>query len=94
MLTRRTLAGGLALMLSLSPAWAQDKLPLDAISAYLNTIQTAQSEFTQFNEDGSRSTGMLYIKRPGRARFEYAPPNSGVVIAGSGAVIIHDKKSN
>ncbi|MFC4668971.1 outer membrane lipoprotein carrier protein LolA [Seohaeicola nanhaiensis] len=94
MITRRAFAGGLALLSTLSPALAEDKLSLDALSAYLNTIQTAQSEFTQFNEDGSKSTGMLYIKRPGRMRFEYAPPNSGVVIAGSGAVILHDKKSN
>ncbi|MFD2853916.1 LolA family protein [Seohaeicola zhoushanensis] len=69
-------------------------MSLDALSDYLNGLQTAQSSFTQFNEDGSKSTGMLYIKRPGRMRFEYAPPNSGVVIAGSGAVILHDKKSN
>ena len=94
MITRRAFAGGLALLSTLSPALADQKLSLDALSAYLNTIQTAQSEFTQFNEDGSKSTGMLYIKRPGRMRFEYAPPNSGVVIAGSGAVILHDKKSN
>ena len=94
MITRRAFAGGLALLSTLSPAMADQKLSLDALSAYLNTIQTAQSEFTQFNEDGSKSTGMLYIKRPGRMRFEYAPPNSGVVIAGSGAVILHDKKSN
>ncbi|PJE36059.1 cell envelope biogenesis protein LolA [Pseudooceanicola lipolyticus] len=73
---------------------AQDTLPLGDISAYLNGIETAESSFTQFNEDGSRSTGTLYIKRPGRMRFEYDPPNSGVVIAGSGTVIVHDTKSN
>ncbi|MCB1397449.1 MAG: outer membrane lipoprotein carrier protein LolA [Rhodobacteraceae bacterium] len=76
------------------PALAQNKLPLSTISDYLNAMQTAQSDFVQYNEDGSKSTGTLYIKRPGRMRFEYAPPNSGVVIAGSGAVIVHDKKSN
>lgn len=73
---------------------AQDMVPLSAISEYLNGIEEAESSFTQYNEDGSRSTGKLYIKRPGRMRFEYDPPNGGVVIAGSGAVVVRDTKSN
>ncbi|MHA6262977.1 LolA family protein [Arenibacterium sp. CAU 1754] len=75
-------------------AWAQDKLPLSAISKYLNGLNTAQSTFTQYNDDGSRSTGTVYLKRPGRMRFEYDPPNKAVVVAGGGTVIIHDPKSN
>ena len=76
------------------PAAAQEKLPLSAISDYFNGIRTAETTFTQYNEDGSRSTGKLLMKRPGRMRFEYDPPNGGVVIAGSGAVLIDDTKSN
>lgn len=91
--TARFLAVLAALFLPLA-ALAQDKIPLADISAYLNGIGSAQSGFTQYNEDGSRSTGRLFIKRPGRMRFEYDPPNSGVVIAGGGTVIIHDTKSN
>ena len=82
-----------ALLLAL-PAAAQEKLPLSAISDYFNGIRTAETTFTQYNEDGSRSTGKLLMKRPGRMRFEYDPPNGGVVIAGSGAVLIDDTKSN
>ena len=48
----------------------------------------------QTNADGSRSTGKLYIKRPGRARFEYDPPMKSLVMAGSGQVAIFDEKSN
>lgn len=75
-------------------ASAQDKVPLSDISTYLNGLTTGQTTFTQFNEDGSRSTGKLYLKRPGRMRFEYNPPNSGTVVAGGGAVVVHDAKSN
>lgn len=71
-----------------------DRLPLAAVSGYLNGISTAQSPFTQINDDGSLSTGTLYLHRPGRARFEYDPPDSGVVVAGGGSVVIHDPKSN
>ena len=47
---------------------------LNAISKYLNGMKTATGEFTQINDDGTISTGQIYIKRPGRVRFEYNPP--------------------
>jgi len=95
MMNRRSvLALGAGLMaLGAAPARA-DKLPLSAISAYLNSFTTAQAQFTQVNADGSISTGRLSIQRPGRARFEYDPPNEGLVIAGGGQVAIFDAKSN
>lgn len=71
-----------------------DQLPLSAISGYLNGLSTAKGDFTQINDDGSISTGTLYIKRPGRVRFEYNAPDSGLVVAGSNTVVIYDKKSN
>jgi len=83
-----------ALALVTSPLAAAEKLPLADISAYLNSLQTARSEFTQINGDGSLSTGTLYIKRPGRARFEYDGKDAPRVIAGQGSVVIVDPKSN
>ena len=88
------LAAAVALSLPASAGWGAEKLPLSAISSYLNGLKTAQGPFTQINDDGSLSTGTLYIHRPGRMRFEYEPPDSAVVIAGGGAVTIHDPKSN
>ncbi|MGO4914408.1 LolA family protein [Pseudogemmobacter sp. W21_MBD1_M6] len=75
------------------PALA-DKIPLAQLSNYLNGLTTAQSEFTQINGDGSISTGTFYIKRPGRARFEYNPPDANLVMAGGGQVAIFDSKSD
>ena len=73
---------------------AAEKIPLGQLSQYLNQLTTAVSDFTQVNSDGSISTGKLYIKRPGRVRFEYAPPDSNLVMAGGGQVAIFDSKSN
>ncbi|GAA6188767.1 outer membrane lipoprotein carrier protein LolA [Litorivita sp. NS0012-18] len=81
-----------ALMLAL-PAQA-DKLPLSQISSYLNAMKTAQGDFTQINDDGTISTGKIYIKRPGRIRFEYAPPQALLVLASGGAVAVHDPKGS
>ena len=83
----------LCALMMVSPAWAE-KLPLNDISRYLNTLKSAQGEFTQINDDGTLSTGKIYIKRPGRIRFEYNPPDQAVVVAGSGAVVVFDPKSN
>tara|TARA_R110002094_G_scaffold68563_9_gene77901 strand:- start:524 stop:1129 length:606 start_codon:yes stop_codon:yes gene_type:complete len=91
-ITTTVLAIGLGLAATL-PASAE-KLALNAISAYLNAMKTAQGDFTQINDDGSISTGTIYIKRPGKVRFEYNAPDSGIVIAGSNTVVIYDKKSN
>lgn len=73
---------------------AAEKLPLKDISAYLNSLTTVEADFTQVNSDGTISTGKIYIKRPGRVRFEYGPPDRSLVIAGSNTVAIFDNKSN
>jgi outer membrane lipoprotein-sorting protein len=82
-----------ALALYAGAATAQS-LTLGQISGYLNQLQTAQGGFTQINQDGSLSTGQIYIKRPGRIRFEYNPPAQSLVLAGAGTLAIFDPRSN
>lgn len=77
-----------------SAAWGAEKLSLNEISGYLNGMKTATASFTQINDDGSLTTGTLYLHRPGRMRFEYDGGDGGTVVAGAGAVRIHDPKSN
>lgn len=84
----------LALTACAPAAWAADKLSLTEVSSYLNGLKTAQASFTQINDDGSLSTGKLFMHRPGKMRFEYDGPDAGVVVAGAGAVVIFDPKSN
>ncbi len=90
----KQIAFALALTLAAPAAWAAEKLPLSEISNYLNKMKTVQTSFTQVNDDGSLSTGKLWIQRPGKMRFEYDPPDSAVVLARSGSVQIFDPKSN
>lgn len=92
-MNRRTaLLAPLALLLPL-PAMA-DIIPLSTLSDYLNGLTTVETDFTQVNSDGTISTGKIFIQRPGRVRFEYAPPDRSLVIAGAGQVGIFDAKSN
>jgi outer membrane lipoprotein-sorting protein len=89
---RFALLAPLALLLPLPVA--AEKIPLGTISDYLNGLTTVESDFTQINSDGTISTGKIYIRRPGRVRFEYAPPDRSLVIAGGQQVAIFDAKSN
>jgi outer membrane lipoprotein-sorting protein len=82
-----------AALVAASPA-AAEKLSLNEISDYLNGLKTATGEFTQINDDGTISTGQIYIKRPGRVRFEYAPPEQILVVADGDTVGVIDGKSN
>lgn len=82
-----------ALALMAGPAAAQ-QLSLGEISGYLNGLTTGTGGFTQVNADGTISTGTIYIKRPGRIRFEYAPPDRSLFIAGGGQVGVFDGASN
>lgn len=90
---RLFIAGSLAAPFIAKPALAE-KQSLKALSAYMNTLKTAQGTFTQRNPDGSRSKGTFYLHRPGRMRFEYEQPNNSLVVVNSGSVLILDKKSN
>lgn len=88
------IALGLALSVGLAMPAMADKLSLNEISKYLNSLQTAKGSFTQINDDGTISTGTIYIKRPGKIRFEYNPPEETLVLASAGAVAIFDPKTN
>ena len=92
---RRTflLTASAATVAAAMPALAA-QIPLNRISAYLNALQTAEAAFTQINPDGTISTGRVFIRRPGRARFEYDPPDDALVMAGGGQLAIFDGKSN
>jgi len=84
----------LPVMLALALPVQADKLNLNQISAYLNSLGSVKGRFTQINYDGSIATGDIMIRRPGRIRFEYDPPNETLVMGGGGQVAIFDGKSN
>ncbi|KMK65572.1 outer membrane lipoprotein carrier protein LolA [Puniceibacterium sp. IMCC21224] len=88
----RRLCATAAILLGTALPVAAAQLSLNEVSAYLNTLTSAKGQFTQINGDGTISTGTLYLKRPGKVRFEYNPPEQALVMANSGQVVIFDKK--
>ncbi|MBO9406924.1 outer membrane lipoprotein carrier protein LolA [Shimia sp. R9_1] len=91
-MVRFTLAVLLAVTTA-APAFAE-KLSLNALSTYLNGLKTAEAAFVQTSDDGSVQTGRLFIQRPGKMRFEYAPPQKALVLASNNAVAIFDDRAN
>ena len=83
-----TLAGGLVLLVA-GAASASQSIQLTArqvssiqqISNYLNGLKNLQGEFTQISPKGNLSRGVFFISRPGKMRFEYAPPNPFLIVA-------------
>lgn len=78
-------------------SWAETLQAGDALSAlhraerYLNDITTMQARFTQIAPDGSLAEGTLYLKRPGRMRWEYDEPTPLLMIARDDTLIYYDK---
>lgn len=64
---------------------------LETLSDYLTGLGSVQTTFTQINGDGSVSTGVFQLRRPGRMRFEYDPPDEALIVAGAGTIAVVDK---
>ncbi|MEM9349371.1 MAG: outer membrane lipoprotein carrier protein LolA [Pseudomonadota bacterium] len=92
-LTRRAFTVA-ALAAPFAGAARAQTIPLSEISAYMNALTTLTARFRQDNPDGSVTNGTFYLKRPGRMRFEYDPPEQAKVIAGGGALVIFDPRSD
>lgn len=94
---RRTFIAGSTALAALglaSAGHAQGAEELARIDTYLNAMREAGGRFVQFNSDGSRSEGELWIRKPGLMRFEYDAPHSHVVISDGVWVAVVDRRSN
>jgi outer membrane lipoprotein-sorting protein len=61
-------------------------------NAFLEGAQVMTADFVQIGPDGHRSEGKLYVKRPGRMRFQFAPPDRLEIVADGRSVAVRDQK--
>src|SRR5689334_14864738 len=73
---------------------AQDRADLARIEAYLNGIRSLKAQFLQVAPNGATAQGTAWLERPGRMRFQYAPPSPLLLVAGHGLVVFHDAQLN
>jgi outer membrane lipoprotein-sorting protein len=64
------------------------------VNAYFNEITMLEGTFLQTAADGKQEHGVLHIQRPGRFRFELAPPTRVVVISDGTTMSILDYNLN
>ena len=77
------------------PAHADDTISaLNRAERYLNEITTLTADFTQVAPDGAIAEGKLFLKRPGKMRWEYAPPNPILMVSDGDTFVYHDKEMN
>jgi len=75
-----------------APLSAQDVAELNKISAYLNAITSMQASFVQVGPNGELDQGMVYAKKPGRLRFEYAPPSPYLIVSDGVTIAVANSK--
>jgi len=93
MLPMRTLLAVAAAVLAFAfsavgGARAQAGVP--EVERYFNSIRTLQARFVQSNPNGSVVQGTLYLRRPGRMRFEYDAPSQLKIVADGSQVTMWD----
>ena len=73
---------------------ADAPVSIERINAALNAMNSLTGDFVQVNASGRRSSGKLYVQKPGKLRFEYDPPSPLEIIADGTSVAIRDRKLN
>lgn len=83
---------GLLAFLALVPvvSSAQAQVGVPEIENYINSIRTLEARFVQSNPNGSILQGTLYVRRPGRMRFQYDPPSQLKIVADGTQVTMWD----
>lgn len=65
---------------------------LARIDAALNNTTSFSGRFAQYGSDGSFAQGVIYLKRPGKIRFEYEG-NSGLLLVSDGVTLTQIDKA-
>lgn len=75
-----------------APLKPQDIADLNRVSAYLNAITSLQSSFIQVGPNGELDQGVVYARKPGRLRFEYAPPSPYLIVSDGVTIAVANTK--
>jgi outer membrane lipoprotein-sorting protein len=68
----------------------QGGIGVPQIEQYFNGIKSLKARFVQSNPNGSVVQGTLYVRRPGRMRFEYDAPSQLKIVADGRQVTMWD----
>jgi outer membrane lipoprotein-sorting protein len=70
------------------PSAERVKKILEKYNVYLKNLKNLKTSFIQISPNGTKSTGMLYLKKPGKLRLIYDPHGS-IELISNGKNLIH-----
>ncbi len=102
-MNRRTFLASLALAGIVAPFAAsaqavpaqlteQNRTDIFRVEDCLNGLHTLKARFLQVAPNGATSTGLAWLERPGRMRFQYDPPSPLLLVAGHGLFVYYDRE--
>lgn len=65
---------------------------VDRISQYLSGMRQVVGKFVQVGPDGRKTTGDLFLQKPGKLRFEYDDPSPVQLIADGTSLVVRDRR--
>ncbi len=66
------------------------KAAVKQVSDYFGGLDSLKGAFVQTSADAKRQKGKFFVKRPGRFRFDYAPPLKQVIVSDGEYLAIQD----
>lgn len=75
-----------------APLSSADREWLQKIEQVLNRSNTFQARIQQLDANGRRTTGTVWMKRPGQMRLAYDAPSPLLLVATDGKVVFRDSK--
>ncbi|TNE28950.1 MAG: outer membrane lipoprotein carrier protein LolA [Alphaproteobacteria bacterium] len=74
-----------------APHPAEERLKtVSKIEKYLRELKTMKAHFTQTAPNGEKTSGVFYLQRPGKMRFEYDPPIEDFIVADGLFIYFYD----
>jgi outer membrane lipoprotein-sorting protein len=85
------LSAAVLVLFAALPARAQQgSIGVPQIEQYFNSLRSMKARFVQSNPNGSVVQGTIYLRRPGRMRFEYDAPSQLKIVADGYQVTMWD----
>ncbi len=71
---------------------ANQRALVDRVSGYLSGMRQVVGKFVQVGPDGRKTTGDLFLQKPGKLRFEYDDPSPVQLIADGTSLVVRDRR--
>jgi outer membrane lipoprotein carrier protein len=87
----------LALALVTAPAIAADSVARVQLQRFFDEVTSFQGDFTQVlhDENGDlveENSGRVYLQRPGKFKWDYAPPSAQLIVSDGKEIVIYDSE--